>query len=66
MSDGTRFVVSGRCSLPTNLQVLALVAAELPALAIDPLRPASGIDVAAEALGRAAVAKWPGAGVLKC
>ena len=49
-ASGFQAVVSGSCSLATNSQVLAFVAAGLPSLAIDPLRTASGIDVAAEAL----------------
>ena len=53
-ASGFQAVVSGSCSLATNSQVLAFVAAGLPALAIDPLRTASGIDVAAEALAWAA------------
>lgn len=53
-ATGLQAVVSGSCSLATNAQVLAFVKAGLPALAIDPLRMASGIDVAAEALAWAA------------
>jgi 3-dehydrotetronate 4-kinase len=51
---GLQAVVSGSCSLATNAQVLAFITAGRPALAIDPLRMASGIDVAAEALAWAA------------
>ena len=55
---GLQAVVSGSCSLATNAQVLAFITAGRPALAIDPLRAASGmasgIDVAAEALAWAA------------
>ena len=51
---GWQAVVSGSCSLATNAQVAAFVRAGLPALAIDPLRMASGADVAAEALAWAA------------
>ena len=47
---GFQAVVSGSCSLATNAQVLAFIAAGLPALAIDPLRMTGGINVAAEAL----------------
>ena len=47
---GLQAVVSGSCSLATNAQVLAFINAGLPTLAINPLRAASGIDVAAEAL----------------
>ena len=53
-ADGLQAVVSGSCSRATNAQVLAFISAGLPALAIDPLRVASGIDVAAEALAWAA------------
>lgn len=51
---GLQAVVSGSCSLATNAQVLAFITAGRPALAIDPLRIASGRDVAAEALAWAA------------
>ena len=53
-ATGFQAVVSGSCSLATNAQVLAFIKAGLPALAIDPLRMASGIDLAAEALAWAA------------
>ena len=57
-ATGLQAVVSGSCSLTTNAQVLAFITAGRPALAIDPLRVASGmasgIDVAAEALAWAA------------
>ncbi len=53
-ASGLQAVVSGSCSLATNAQVLAFIKSGLPALAIDPLRMASGIDVAAEALAWAA------------
>ena len=53
-ASGFQAVVSGSCSVATHSQVLAFVAAGLPALMIDPLRSASGIDVAAEALAWAA------------
>ncbi len=53
-ASGLQAVVSGSCSLATNAQVLAFITAGRPALAIDPLRMASGIDVAAEALAWAA------------
>ncbi len=49
-ASGRQAVVSGSCSLATNAQVLAFIKAGLPALAIDPLRMAGGINVAAEAL----------------
>lgn len=51
---GLRAVVSGSCSLATNRQVAAFIAAGGPALAIEPLRIAAGVDVAAEALAWAA------------
>ena len=51
---GLQAVVSGSCSTATNAQVMAFINAGLPALAIDPLKIASGIDVAAEALAWAA------------
>ena len=47
---GWQAVVSGSCSLATNQQVLEFIRSGAPALAIDPLRVASGFDVAAEAL----------------
>ncbi len=49
-ASGLKAVVSGSCSVATNRQVRAFIAAGLPALAIDPLRMASGVDVAAEVL----------------
>ena len=49
-AQGLRAVVSGSCSLATNAQVQAFIAAGLPALAVDPLRMATGIDVVQEAL----------------
>jgi 3-dehydrotetronate 4-kinase len=51
---GLQAVVSGSCSLATNAQVLAFIKAGLPALAVDPLRMARGVDVAGEALAWAA------------
>ena len=53
-ASGLQAVVSGSCSLATNMQVLAFITAGRPALAIDPLRMASGIDVSSEALAWAA------------
>jgi len=47
---GLRAVVSGSCSVATNQQVQAFIAAGGPALALDPLRIAAGDDVAAQAL----------------
>ncbi|MFC5523344.1 3-oxo-tetronate kinase [Polaromonas jejuensis] len=49
-AGGLQAVVSGSCSLATNRQVLAFIRAGRPALGIDPLRIAAGVDVAAEAL----------------
>ncbi len=49
-ATGLQAVVSGSCSLATNSQVLAFIKGGRPALALDPLRMASGIDVVAEAL----------------
>ena len=43
-------VVSGSCSAATNAQVLNFIQSGRPALAIDPLRIAAGVDVCAEAL----------------
>jgi len=53
-AGGLQAVVSGSCSLATNRQVLAFIKAGRPALGIDPLRIAAGVDVAAEALAWAA------------
>lgn len=53
-ASGLQAIVSGSCSLATHAQVQAFINAGMPALAIDPLRAASGIDVAAEALAWAA------------
>ena len=53
-ASGMQAVVSGSCSLATNAQVRAFIATGRPALAIDPLRMANGIDVTAEALAWAA------------
>jgi uncharacterized protein YgbK (DUF1537 family) len=49
-ATGLQAVVSGSCSLATNRQVLAFIKAGRPAMAVDPLRIAAGIDVAAEVL----------------
>ncbi len=49
-ASGLRAVVSGSCSVATNAQVVNFMSAGLPALAVDPLRMASGIDVVSEAL----------------
>ena len=53
-AGGLRAVVSGSCSLATNRQVLDFIQRGGAALAIDPLRIAAGVDVAAEALAWAA------------
>ena len=62
---GARAVVSGSCSLATNRQVQAFIAAGGPAMAIDPLRIAAGEDVVAQTLAWAKplLAQGPGAGV---
>ncbi|WP_431109741.1 3-oxo-tetronate kinase [Variovorax paradoxus] len=49
-AGGLRAVVSGSCSLATNRQVLDFIQRGAAALAIDPLRIAAGVDVAAETL----------------
>ena len=51
---GRRAVVSGSCSVATQAQVAAFIAAGCPAFALDPLRMADGADVVAEALDFAA------------
>ena len=53
-ASGLQAIVSGSCSLATNAQVLAFINSGRHALAIDPLRMASGYDVATEALAWAA------------
>lgn len=52
--QGLRAVVSGSCSLATNRQVQDFVQRGGAAQAIDPLRMAAGVDVAAEVLTWAA------------
>jgi uncharacterized protein YgbK (DUF1537 family) len=47
---GLQAIVSGSCSAATNAQVLHFIQSGRPALAIDPLRIAAGLDVCAEAL----------------
>ncbi|VTU41055.1 hypothetical protein H4CHR_05789 [Variovorax sp. PBS-H4] len=54
VAGGLRAVVSGSCSLATNRQVRHFIESGRPALAIDPLGIAEGVDVAAEALAWAA------------
>jgi uncharacterized protein YgbK (DUF1537 family) len=60
-AGGTQAVLSGSCSVATNRQVQAFIAAGRPAMTIDPLRLAAGHDVAAEAVAWAAplLAKGP-------
>ena len=53
-ATGFQAVVSGSCSLATNAQVQAFVKAGRPGMAVDPLRMASGVDVASQALAWAA------------
>lgn len=53
-SQGWRAVVSGSCSVATNRQVVHFIRAGMPALAIDPLQIAAGIDVVSQALAWAA------------
>ncbi|RSZ38399.1 MULTISPECIES: 3-oxo-tetronate kinase [unclassified Variovorax] len=53
-AGGKTAVVSGSCSLATNRQVLDFIQRGGAAMAIDPLRIAAGVDVAAEALAWAA------------
>ncbi len=52
---GLQAVLSGSCSLATNRQVAAFIASGRPALAIEPMQIAAGIDVVAHALA------WAGA-----
>jgi len=49
-ATGLQAVVSGSCSLATNRQVMDFIRAGRPALPLDPLRIAAGMDVASEAL----------------
>jgi uncharacterized protein YgbK (DUF1537 family) len=49
-AQGLQAVVSGSCSVATNKQVMDFIKSGRPALAIDPLRIAAGVDVRAEAL----------------
>ncbi|HSH91391.1 MAG TPA: 3-oxo-tetronate kinase [Ramlibacter sp.] len=49
-ASGLRAVVSGSCSVATNRQVQAFIAAGGHALGLDPLRIAAGEDLAAHAL----------------
>lgn len=49
-AEGLTAVVSGSCSIATNRQVMNFIQTGRPAMAVDPLRIASGVDVATEAL----------------
>ena len=49
-ASGTAAVVSGSCSAASNAQVAHFLAAGGEAFSLDPLRAASGVDLAAEAL----------------
>ena len=49
-AGGRQAIVSGSCSVATNKQVLEFIQSGGAALAVDPLRIASGVDVKAEAL----------------
>jgi uncharacterized protein YgbK (DUF1537 family) len=49
-ANGLQAVVSGSCSGATHRQVLAFIQTGRPALAIDVLQIAAGVDVAAQAL----------------
>ncbi|MDQ0081452.1 uncharacterized protein YgbK (DUF1537 family) [Variovorax boronicumulans] len=49
-AGGKTAVVSGSCSLATNRQVLDFIQRGGAAMAVDPLRIAAGVDVAAEVL----------------
>jgi uncharacterized protein YgbK (DUF1537 family) len=53
-AGGLTAVVSGSCSLATNRQVLDFIQRGGAAMAVDPLRIAAGVDVAAEVLAWAA------------
>jgi len=49
-ASGKTAIVSGSCSLATNRQVLDFIQRGGAAMAVDPLRIAAGVDVAAEVL----------------
>ena len=53
-ANGLQAVVSGSCSLATNRQVAHFIASGRPAMALEPMRLASGDDVAAQVLAWAA------------
>jgi uncharacterized protein YgbK (DUF1537 family) len=49
-ATGLQAIVSGSCSVATNQQVMEFIKSGRPSFAIDPLRIAAGVDVAAEVL----------------
>ncbi len=49
-ATGLQAIVSGSCSVATNQQVMDFIKSGRPSFAIDPLRIAAGVDVAAEVL----------------
>ena len=49
-AGGLQALVSGSCSVATNRQVMEFIKTGRPAMAIDPLRIASGVDMTAEVL----------------
>src|SRR5450830_1114438 len=53
-ATGLQAVVSGSCSLATNRQVMAFIQAGRPALGVDALQIAAGVDVTTQALAWAA------------
>lgn len=56
-ATGTSAIVSGSCSVATNRQVRAFIAAGGAAFAVDPVQVAAGVDIAGSAL------QWAGAHV---
>lgn len=50
---GARAIVSGSCSVATNAQVAAFIAAGHPAIALDPQQIAAGADVVGSVLAQA-------------
>jgi uncharacterized protein YgbK (DUF1537 family) len=54
LATGLQAIVSGSCSLATNRQVRAFIESGGSAFGIDPLRLATGVDVAAQSLAWAA------------
>lgn len=53
-ASGLKAVVSGSCSVATNRQVAAFKQAGYPALGLDPLQIATGVDVVSQVLAWAA------------